>query len=188
MTLQLTRESLSVVVDIDSVRQNADSDLAFSFFINVAVAGQMYILDKNTALAAVQSGAQLYANRFGGSVPPFTVVNPDPTVATTETPTRLSTGAIIGIVVAVALVTLVLLVFLALGYYFCTLRLGKKQKSSDKKVLLTAGSDWPDASDQVPLSPLPTAQDSPPASTEAVVMANEGAVDAPTDPAPPTQM
>ena len=69
-----------------------------------------------------------------------------------------------------------------------TLRLGKKQKSSDKKVLLTAGTDWPDPGDQVPLSPLPTAQDSPPASTEAVVMANEGAVDASTDPAPPTQM
>jgi len=54
MTLQVTRESLSVVVDIDSVRQNADGGLAFSFFINVAVAGQMYILNKNTALAAVQ--------------------------------------------------------------------------------------------------------------------------------------
>ena len=65
----------------------------------------------------MQSGAQLYANLFGGNVS-FVVVNPDPTVATTETPTRLSTGAIIGIVVAVALVTLVLLVFLALGYYF----------------------------------------------------------------------
>jgi len=42
-----------------------------------------------------------------------------------------------------------------------------------------------DAGGQVPLSPLPTAQDSPPANTEAVVMTNE---DAPTDPAPPTQM
>ena len=54
MTLQFTRNSFSVVVDLDSVELDADGDLAFSFYIRVAVAGQMYILDKNTALAAVQ--------------------------------------------------------------------------------------------------------------------------------------
>ena len=54
MTLQLTWDSFSVVVDLDSVGLNTDGDLAFSFYIRVAVAGQMYTLDKNTALAAVQ--------------------------------------------------------------------------------------------------------------------------------------
>ena len=54
MTLQFTRNSFSVVVDLDSVELDADGDLAFSFYIRVVVAGQMYILDKNTALAAVQ--------------------------------------------------------------------------------------------------------------------------------------
>ena len=74
-----------------------------------------------------------------------------------------------------------------------TLHLGKKRKSSDKKALLTAGSEWPDmshggTSSGVPLSPLTASQGSPPASTEAVVMVNEGAADAPTDPAPPSQL
>ena len=41
-------------MDLDSAGLNTDGDLAFSFYIRVAVAGQMYILDKNTALAAVQ--------------------------------------------------------------------------------------------------------------------------------------
>ena len=54
MTLRFTWDSFSVVVDLDSVGLNTDGDLAFSFYIRVAVAGQMYILDKNTALAAVQ--------------------------------------------------------------------------------------------------------------------------------------
>ena len=54
MTFRVTRTSFSVVVDLDSAGLDADGDLAFSFYIRVAVAGQMYILDKNTALAAVQ--------------------------------------------------------------------------------------------------------------------------------------
>ena len=54
MTLRVTRNSFSVVVDLDSAGLDADGDLAFSFYVRVAVAGQMYILDKNTALAAVQ--------------------------------------------------------------------------------------------------------------------------------------
>ena len=54
MTLQLTWDSFSVVVDLDSVGLNTDGDLAFRFYIRVAVAGQMYTLDKNKALAAVQ--------------------------------------------------------------------------------------------------------------------------------------
>ena len=54
MTLRFTRASFSVVVDLDSAGLDTDGDLAFSFYIRVAVAGQMYILDKNTALAAVQ--------------------------------------------------------------------------------------------------------------------------------------
>ena len=54
MTFRVTWNSFSVVVDLDSAGLDGDSDLAFSFYIRVAVAGQMYILDKNTALAAVQ--------------------------------------------------------------------------------------------------------------------------------------
>ena len=54
MTLRFTWDSFSVVLDLDFVRLDTDGDLAFSFYIRVAVAGQMYILDKNTALAAVQ--------------------------------------------------------------------------------------------------------------------------------------
>ena len=54
MILQFTRNSFSVVVDLDSAGLDGDGDLAFSFYIRVAVAGQMYILDKNTALSAMQ--------------------------------------------------------------------------------------------------------------------------------------
>ena len=65
MILQFTRNSFSVVVDLDSVELDADGDLAFSFYIRVAVAGQMYILDKNTALAAVQvSHSQISAHLY----------------------------------------------------------------------------------------------------------------------------
>ena len=53
-TLRFTWDSFSVVLDLDSAGLDTDGDLAFNFYIRVAVAGQMYILDKNTALAAVQ--------------------------------------------------------------------------------------------------------------------------------------
>ena len=53
-TLQFTQNSFSVVVDLDSAGLDGDGDLAFSFYMRVVVAGQMYILDKNTALATVQ--------------------------------------------------------------------------------------------------------------------------------------
>ena len=46
----------------------------------------------------------------------FVVVNPD-TPPVTKGPVGLSTGAIAGIVTAVVLVTLVLLVLFAVGYY-----------------------------------------------------------------------
>lgn len=81
----------------------------------------------------------------------------------------------------------------------------KKQKSLDKKALPSSGSEWSDAMAQggntgkessryvVTLRPPPpqlasASQDSPCSSTEAVVRANESAVDAPTDQALPTQM
>lgn len=63
----------------------------------------------------VQSGGQFYANRFGMNIS-FVVANPDPPPVTEE-PVGLSNGAIAGIVTAVVLVTLVLLVLFAIGYY-----------------------------------------------------------------------
>ena len=68
--------------------------------------------------------------------------------------------------------------------------------SKDKKALPTHGSDWPDqtASRDVQKHPLtilqgsPTTPEPPPAETEAVMITKQGAVDVPTDPAPPSQM
>ena len=67
-----------------------------------------------------QSGAQLYANRFGMNVS-FVVANPDPPPVTEE-PVGLSNGAIaesvaVVVLVTLVLVTLVLLVLFAVGYY-----------------------------------------------------------------------
>ena len=78
-----------------------------------------------------------------------------------------------------------------------------KRNPRNKKALHTHGSDWLDQTtskerktdeENLPLTTYPAAQgpptvsESPPTETEAVVMVNQGTVDVPTDPVPPSQI
>lgn len=78
-----------------------------------------------------------------------------------------------------------------------------KRNPRNKKALYIHSSDWPDQTtsngrktdeEKLPLTTYPAAQgpptvsESPPTETEVEVMVNQGTVDVPTDPVPPTQI